>query len=351
MSRETSTPIPRPAARKGSPSIPERMAAVIQGRYADRLGSALALVELPVPMPGKGQVLVRVEAAGIDRGVWHLATGRPLAIRLGFGFSGPRQPVPGLDLAGTVVAVGEGVTEFEVGEPVFGTGVGAWAAYAIAPASSLARRPEGLDAVTAAALPVSGCTALQAVRDHARVGAGERVLVIGASGGVGSYVVQLAVAAGADVTGVASGAKRDFVLGLGARDVIDHRTEEIGARGGSYDVVIDIAGNRPLAELRGVLAQRGCLLIVGGEHGGPLLGGIGRQFWAQLIAPFTGQRMGGMFGRATRGDLAVLAEAVGAGSLRPAVTRTYPLAQAGAALDDLADGRLSGKAVILVREG
>ncbi|WP_422934792.1 NAD(P)-dependent alcohol dehydrogenase [Sinomonas sp. P47F7] len=327
------------------------MTAIVQERYADRLVSAFMLGEAAVPAPGRGEVLVRVDAAGVDRGVWHLATGKPYAIRLASGFSRPRSHVPGLDVAGTVAAVGEGVAELAVGDAVFGTGAGTYAEYAIAKAGMLARRPAGLDAATAAALPVSGCTAKQAVADVARVVPGERVLVIGASGGVGSFAVQLAVAAGADVTGVASGAKRDFVLALGARDVIDYRTEEIDARGGRYDVVLDIAGNRPLAVLRRALAPRGRLVIVGGEEGGPLTGGLDRQLRAQLLAPFVGQRMGGMFGRTNRTDLAALAAAVGEGSLRPAVTRTYRLAEAGAALDDLAAGRVSGKAVILVDEG
>ncbi|MDQ4501563.1 NAD(P)-dependent alcohol dehydrogenase [Sinomonas sp. ASV322] len=344
VSQSTSHPV-LPAV---PPPIPEVMPAVMQGRYSDELATALSLKEALVPRPGKGQVLVRVEAAGVDRGVWHLATGRPFALRLGFGYSGPRQPIQGLDLAGTVAAVGEGVTGFEIGEAVFGTGTGAYAAFALAPATALAHRPAGLEASAAAALPVSGCTALQAVRDHARVRAGQRVLVIGASGGVGSFAVQLAVAAGAGVTGVASAAKHDFVLGLGAMDAIDHAREEINARGGGYDVVIDIAGNRPLGVLRRVLAPHGRLLIVGGEHGGPLLGGIDRQLRAQLIAPFTGQRMGGMLGRTTRADLTALGEAFDGGGLRSVVTRTYPLAEAGAALADLGAGRISGKAVVLV---
>ncbi|NUP74829.1 MAG: NAD(P)-dependent alcohol dehydrogenase, partial [Sinomonas sp.] len=247
-----------------------------------------------------------------------------------------------------VAAVGEGVTGFEVGAPVFGIGAGSYAAYAVAPAAALARRPAQLDAVAAAALPVSGCTALQAVRDHAGVAAGQRVLVIGASGGVGSHVVQLAVAAGAEVTGVASAAKRDFVLGLGARDVIDYEREEIDARGGGYDAVIDIGGNRPLRAVRRVLSPRGRLLIVGGEHGGPLLGGIDRLMRARVLSLFGRRPMGGMLGRTTSADLATLADAVVAGTLRPAVTRTYRLAEAGAALRDLGAGRVSGKAVILI---
>ncbi|AXJ11757.1 NAD(P)-dependent alcohol dehydrogenase [Arthrobacter sp. PM3] len=326
------------------------MTAIVQARYGDDPAAVLSPGQVPVPRPRPGQVLVRVEAAGVDRGVWHLTTGRPYAARLGIGLTKPRQPVPGLDFAGTVAAVGEGVSDYAVGDPVFGSGTGAYAGYATAPASRVIRRPQHLSPVEAAALPVSGCTALQAVRDHARVAAGNRVLIIGASGGVGSYAVQLAASAGAEVTAVARGTNREFVLGLGAKDVIDYTREEIDARGGGYDVVIDIAGNRPLRLLRSVLAARGRLVIVGGENGGPLLGGLGRQLRGSLLTPFISQHLGGMFGRTTGRDLAALAQAAETGTLRPMVSMTYALADAGKALADLADGRIRGKAVITVGE-
>jgi NADPH:quinone reductase-like Zn-dependent oxidoreductase len=291
-------------------------------------------------------VLVRVEAAGIDRGVWHLTTGRPYAIRVASGISKPKRPVPGLDFAGTVVGVGEGVTEHSIGDAVFGSGTGTYATYAVASSTKVFHRPESLGVADAAALPGSGCAALQAVRNHARLTAGSRVLIIGASGGVGSYAVQLAAAAGAEVTGVARGANCEFVRHLGARATIDHTSEEIDARGGGYDAIIDIAGNRPLQLLRSVLAARGRLIIVGGENGGPLLGGIERQLRGRLLTPFVGQHLGGVFSRTTRGDLAALTAAVETGDLRAAVTRSYTLSDAGRALTDLAYGRIQGKAVI-----
>jgi NADPH:quinone reductase-like Zn-dependent oxidoreductase len=326
------------------------MTAVVQSRYGDDPAAVLSLGQVPVPQPRPGQVLVRVAAAGVDRGVWHLATGRPYAARLGIGITKPRQPVPGLDFAGTVAGIGEGVSGYAVGDPVFGSGTGAYASYATAPVSRVFHRPQHLSPVDAAALPVSGCTALQAVRDHARVTAGSRVLIIGASGGVGSFAVQLAAAAGAEVTAVARGANRGFVLGLGARDVIDYTREEVDARGGGYDAVIDIAGNRPLRLLRSVLAARGRLVIVGGEDGGPLFAGLDRQLRGSLLTPFVSQHLGGMFGRTTSSDLAVLADAAGNGTLRSVVSNTYALADAGTALSDLADGRVRGKAVITVAE-
>ena len=349
------SPANRPAASAGNggrvtPPLPGLMTAIVQARYGGDPAAVLSTGQVPVPQPRPGQVLVRVAAAGVDRGVWHLTTGHPYAIRLGSGITKPKQPVPWLDFSGTVAAVGEGVTDYAVGASVFGSGTGSYAGYAAAPTSRIFRRPQHLSPVEAAALPVSGCTALQAVRDHARVTAGSRVLIIGASGGVGSFAVQLAAAAGAEVTAVARGANRGFVLGLGARDVIDYTREEIDARGGGYDAVIDIAGNRPLRLLRSVLAARGRLVIVGGEDGGPLFAGLDRQLRGSLLTPFVSQHLGGMFGRTTSRDLAALVDATGNGTVRPMVSKTYALADAGTALADLADGRIRGKAVITVEE-
>jgi NADPH:quinone reductase-like Zn-dependent oxidoreductase len=321
------------------------MTAVVQHGYGIGPG-VLRTEEAPVPMPRPGEVLVRVEAAGVSRGVWHLSTGRPVVMRLATGLRSPRQPFPGADLSGTVVALGEGVTGFTVGQPVLGRGRGAFATYAVAKAKSLVLRPEGLGPEEAAALPDSGTTARQAVLRHARVRAGERVLVIGASGGVGSYAVQLAAAAGAEVTGVASRSKHAAVLGLGAVDVIDYRVEEVDARGPRYDVIIDIAGYRSLGVLRRALAPRGRLLIIGAETGGPL-GGLTRQWRARLVGPFVRHRMGGMLSMANRDDLLALTQAAASGALRPVVSRRYSLADAGQALRDLEAGTITGKAVVV----
>lgn len=321
------------------------MTAIVQDAYG--VGpDVLRATETPIPTPQPGEVLVRVEAAGVSRGVWHLSTGRPGVVRLATGLRAPRQRVPGADLSGTVVAVGDGVTDLTPGQAVLGRGTGAFATYAVARASSLVPRPAGLTPVEAAALPDSGGTARQAVHQQARVTEGQRVLVIGASGGVGSYAVQLSAAAGAEVTGVASGAKLDFVRGLGAVDVIDYRQEEIDARGPRYDVIIDIAGYRSLRVLRRALAPRGRLVIVGSETGGPL-GGLSRQWRARLVGPFVGRRMGGMLSRPTRDGLLALVDAAAAGVLRPVVTRSYALEDAGQALVDLEHGVITGKAVVI----
>lgn len=322
------------------------MRAVVQEQYGDELAPLLRLGERPPPEPGPGEVLVAVEAAGVDRGTWHLATGKPYPARLAFGLSRPRQPVPGHDLAGSVVAVGEGVTAWSPGDAVLGTGRGTYAELALAAADALVARPDGLGVVDAAALPDSGSTAWQALHQHAGIAAGERVLVIGASGGVGSYAVGLAAAAGARVTAVCSAAKSAHVRALGAEEVIDRHREEVDARG-RHDVVVDVAGNRPLRLLRRALAPGGRLVIVGGEDAGPWLFGLPRQGWASLSGRVTGHRMRGMLAAPGRESLAALVAAYDAGALRGVVTRRYPLAEAGTALDDLARGAITGKAVLL----
>ena len=321
------------------------MTAVVQHAYG--VGPAVQRPEeTPVPAPGKGEVLVRVEAAGVSRAVWHLSTGRPAAVRVATGLRAPRQRVPGTDLSGTVVALGEGVTGLSVGQAVLGRGRGAFASYALATATSLVPRPDGLSAAEAAAFPDSGTTARQAVLRHAQVAPGQRVLVIGASGGVGAYAVQLATAAGAEVTGVASRSKHDFVRGLGAMEVIDYRDEEVDARGPRYDVILDIAGCRPLRALSRALVPHGRLVIVGGETGGPL-GGLSRQWRARVVGPFLGHRMGGMLSLADHDDLVALTHAAASGALRPVVTASYSLADAGQALLDLEAGAVTGKVVVI----
>lgn len=321
------------------------MRAVVQDRYGG--AEQLRVSEVADPVPGRGEVLVRVQAAGVDRGTWHLMVGLPLMIRPVLGLRGPRQPIPGRDLAGAVVALGPGVTEVAVGDLVLGTADGSFAQLAVVPVSRLARRPDGLEPVAAAALPVSGLTALHAL-DAAGVGAGDRVLVIGASGGVGTYAVQLAAARGARVTGVCGTAKADLVRGLGATEVIDHTTEQVDARGVGYDAILDIGGNRPVSVLRRVLAERGTLVLVGGEGGGRWLGGMQRQVLAALRSPFTRQRLVMLVSRERGDDMARLAEMAAVGTIRPAVERTYPLERAGEAIEHVGAGRARGKVVVVV---
>ena len=243
------------------------MQAIVQDHYGST--EQLRLAEVPDPVAGPGEVLVRVGAAGVDRGTWHVMTGRPLAARLALGLRTPKDRTLGRDVAGTVEALGEGVTGYAVGDAVYGTARGSFAELAVVPLTRLARRPANLSVEEAAAVPVSALTALQALRAGG-VEAGDRVLVIGASGGVGSYAVQLAVDLGAHVTGVCGPAKADLVRSLGAERVVDHTTTPLESLGERFDVVLDIAGHRPVRVLRRLLTERGRLVVVGSEHRGSL---------------------------------------------------------------------------------
>jgi NADPH:quinone reductase-like Zn-dependent oxidoreductase len=325
-----------------------RMRAVVQDGYGDV--GVLRVTDLPRPSVGKGEVLVRVAAAGVDRGTWHVMTGLPYLGRLAFGLRRPRQPVPGIDVAGTVVAVGTDVTRFAVGDEVYGFGTGTFAEYAIAKEKRLAHKPTGLGFVEAAAVPVSAATALIAVQDLARVQPGQNVLVLGASGGVGSYVVQLATAAGGSVTGVCSGGKAGLVRSLGAVDVLDRATEDFAALGRRWDVVIDIAGNPTLSRLRRALTPSGTAVIVGGEEGGRFAGGMNRPLRAVALSLLVKQRLTMVVPRETAADLDRLSELLAAGAFTPSVGATYPLERAADALRDLTAGRVRGKAVLTVAD-
>ena len=264
----------RPSNETNTPTPPEgTMRAIVQDAYGSP--DVFRLAQISIPEVAEDQVLVRVYAAGMDRGTWHLMAGQPYVLRLALGFRKPKNRVPGLDLAGTVVAVGSAVTRFSPGEEVFGTGHGSFAEYAVAPEDQLARKPGNLSFEQAAVVPVSGLTALQALTDVGRVETGQRVLIIGASGGVGSYAVQLAKALGAEVTGVSSPAKLDLVRSLGADHVIDYTREDFADDEHRYDLILDIAGNPTLSRLRRALTPTGTAVIVGGEQGGRVTGGIG----------------------------------------------------------------------------
>ncbi len=339
----------QPSVRETAPQrVPTRMRAVVQDRYGD--ADALRLEDTPTPVPGAGEVLLEVHAAGVNRGTWHLMTGLPYLIRLmGFGLRRPARRVPGTDVAGRVVALGRDVTDLRVGDEVLGIGVGAFAPYAVARTDKLVRRPAGLPVEQAAVVPISGMTAHTAVHTEGRVHAGQRVLVLGASGGVGSYVVQLAHAAGAHVTGVASAAKADHVRSLGAERVIDYASSDPTAGSERYDVVIDMGGRHPLRRLRRVLAPTGTLVIVGGEGGGRFTGGFGRQLRAAALDRFVSQRLVMVMAAEHRDAIAPVVEAIAAGHVTPAVGATYPLEAVADAVTDLVAGRVRGAAVIRVR--
>jgi len=322
------------------------MRAIVQDTYGSV--EVLRLDEIDAPEPGAGEVLVRVRSAGVDRGVWHLMAGEPYMARLALGLRRPRNRVLGRDVAGVVAKVGPGVTAFAAGDEVFGVGKGTFAELAVSPVDKLVRLPDGVTHEQAAAVPISGVTALHAVREVGNVQPGQSVLVIGAAGGVGSYAVQIAKAFGAEVTGVCSPAKMDLVRSLGADRVIDYTRDDILQLGQRYDVVIDIAGNRPLRRMRRVVAPKGTLVIVGGEEGGRWLGGIQRNLWAALWSPFIGQRLRAFVSRERGADIRSLAEMIAAGSVAPAIERTFPLAEAADALRYLETGRARGKVVVTV---
>lgn len=326
-------------------TAPPPMRAAVRDVYGDV--DVVRVDTVPRPVAGEGEVLVKVHAAGLDRGVWHLMTGLPYAGRLAFGLRRPTQPVLGLDVAGTVVAVGAGVSGLAVGDEVFGGGSGTFAEYAVAPARALARKPASLNFEQAAVVPVSAVTALKAVRDVGKVRAGQSVLVTGASGGVGSYAVQLATSLGAHVTAVASDAKAAFVRELGAERVLDYRTEDFADGTERYDVVIDVAGNPSIARLRRALSPTGTAVITGGEGGGQVLG-VGRQLRALALSPFLRQRLTSFVGTVRTAALDDLAELVESGALRPTLDRTYPLEQAPAAIASLVAGEVRGKLAVVV---
>jgi NADPH:quinone reductase-like Zn-dependent oxidoreductase len=309
------------------------------------------LDEIDPPTIGPDEVLLEVHAAGLDRGVWHVMTGKPYLIRVTpyGGLSGPKHPVPGSDVAGRVVAVGEAVTRFAVGDEVFGIGRGTYAVYATAKEAKLVRKPAGISFEQAGVAAISGITALQALTTIGRLEPGNTVLVIGASGGVGSYAVQIAKALGGVVTGVASTAKLDLVRSLGAEHVIDYTTTDYLDGTSRYDLVIDIGGSNPIRRLRRALTPRGTLVIVGGE-GGDTLTGIGRQLRAAMLSPFVGQRLTFFLSAERTEDIQRLADVMAEGSVVPAVGSRYPLDQAPQAIADLEAGRVRGKAVVVVRE-
>ncbi|RVW06748.1 NAD(P)-dependent alcohol dehydrogenase [Rhodococcus spongiicola] len=323
------------------------MRAAIRREYGGPEAVEIAAVRRPSIRPD--QVLVRVVAAGVDRGVWHLATGLPYLVRLaGFGVRRPKQPVLGSDVAGIIEAVGADVSDFAVGDEVFGVADGSYAEYAVADPGKLARKPARIPFDQAAAAPVSGITALLALVDVGRIRAGQRVLVLGASGGVGSFAVQISRSLGAHVTGVASAAKLDLVRSLGADSVIDYRELEVTSLPGRFDLIVDIGGNTPVHRLRRILEPTGTLVICGGENGGRFTGGVGRQFRAVSLSPFVRQRLTTFISAERREHLERLAEFLVAGSVVSMVGHRYALDEMPRALADLVGGAVAGKAIVIV---
>ena len=322
------------------------MKAIVQDTYGSV--DVLELRDITPPIATADEVLVRVHSAGVSRGTAHLMTGEPYAMRLmGFGFRGPKTPVVGQDVSGTVVAIGADVTRFVVGDEVFGIAKGSFAEYAAALQDKLAHKPANQSFEQAAAIGISGLTALKAL-EVARVEAGQSVLVIGASGGVGTYAVQIAVALGAKVTGVASTSKVDLVAALGTVRVIDYIAEDFADGSQKYDVILDIGGMSSVSRLRRALTPKGTLVIVGGESGSTWSPGLSRQLLAAVLSPFVGQRLTMAMNKEHYSGLERLAKLAADGQITSVIERSYSLAQVPDAIRHLEAGKARGKVVITV---
>lgn len=321
------------------------MKAIVRDAYGS--ADVLELRDIDKPVVGDDEVLLRVRAAGVDQGVWHVMAGLPYPIRLaGFGLRAPKNPVLGADVAGVVQAVGKEVSGFRPGDEVFGIAKGSYAEYARASEDRLAPKPANLTFEQAAVVAISGLTALQGVRDHGKVRPGQKVLIIGASGGVGTYAVQVAKAFGAQVTGVCSTTKVDLVRSLGADHVIDYTREDFADGQQRYDAILDVGGNASLSRLRRALTPKGTLVITGGETDGRWLGGTDRQLRALVLSPFVGQKLGTFVSRENREDMVVLKEFIEAGKVTPVVDRAYALSEVADAIRYMREGRARGKVVI-----
>ena len=320
------------------------MKAIVQDEYGD--SSVLHLDEVPVPTIKDDEVLIEVRATSLHIGDWHLMAGLPLLVRPVTGLQRPRQRIRGMDVSGLVHSVGPAVTAFAVGDEVFGVVGAGLAQYAVASVDKIVRKPAGLTFEQACAIPTSAVTALNAVRDVGRIQSGQKVLVIGAAGGVGIYATQLAKAFGGHVTGVCSTHKVDLVRSIGADEVIDYTASDFTILGKRYDLIIDTAGNRSVGSLRRVLTSTGTLVIVGGEGGGRLAGKLSRQMTAPVRGIGSKQSFRGFVSVTKAADLLTLAELVEAGKLAPVIDKTYPLAEAGSAMNRMEKSEAVGKLVL-----
>jgi NADPH:quinone reductase-like Zn-dependent oxidoreductase len=327
------------------PAQEQPMQAIVHSRYGPP--DALELKDIDKPVITDDAVLVKVRAAAVGKGDWLTVRGLPYIARMRYGLPKPKHPVPGFDVAGHIEAVGPNVAQLQPGDEVFGWCDGSFADYASVPQSQLARKPTNLSFEQAAAVPISGFAALQALRDTGGVQPGQRVVVIGASGGVGSFAVQLAKAFGAEVTGVCSTNSVDLVRSIGADQVIDYTQQDFTRTGRRYDLILEMAGNRSLADLRRALTPKGTLVLVGGS-GGRWFMGTGRTLRAVLVSPFVGQRLRSFLSKPRGEDLEVLKELIEAGKLTPVIDRTFPLSETAEAIRYVGERSTQGKTVITV---
>jgi NADPH:quinone reductase-like Zn-dependent oxidoreductase len=339
------TPDTEPASFSGSGQ--SAMRAIVQRSY----GSAdnLELETMEHPTIGPNEVLIEVHAAGVDQGTAHLMTGTPYVVRLaGLGLTKPKQPIMGFDVAGQVVAIGSAVNRFAVGDDVFGIARGSFADYAAADENKLARKPRNVTVAQAAVSTVSGITALQALIDFGKIQPGQHVLILGASGGVGTYTVQLAKALGAEVTAVDSTAKLDLALSLGADHVVDYTSDDFADNGKTYDLIIDAGGRNSLSRLRRVLTPHGTLVIVGGEGGNRLTGGVGRQLRAVLLSPFVKQRLTMFITKEHHSSIEQLGQFIESGDVVPSIGQRFTLEDTAEAFRQMEAGTIQGNSVVII---
>jgi NADPH:quinone reductase-like Zn-dependent oxidoreductase len=323
------------------------MKAIVQDTYGSP--DVLEFQDIEKPAVQGNDVLVRVHAAGVDPGIWHLVAGKPYLVRLAVGLRTAKVRVRGMDVAGRVEAVGKDVTTLKPGDEVFGICGGAFAEYACARADRLALKPANLSFEQAAVVPISAVTALTALRDRGKVQAGQRVLIIGAAGGVGTFAVQLAKAFGAHVTGVCGTGKAELVRSIGADEIIDYTRDEFADGKHHYDLVVDTAGNRSLSHLRRALTPKGTLVMVGGEGGGRWIGAaMARTFRSLILRPFVRHNLRGVLASVGATDLQTLREIIEDGKVTPVIDRTYPLNEAPDAIRYIHNGHARGKVVLTV---
>ena len=343
----STAPVAGPVQGSNSTEPRGLMRAIVQDSYGST--DVLRPAEIAKPEIAANEVLVKVVAAGMDRGTWHVMTGKPYLMRvMGFGFRRPKNRVPGLDVAGTVVAVGSEVTRFQPADEVFGMSRGSFAEYAAVLEDKLAHKPASLTFEQAAVVPISGGTAIQALRKVGAIEAGDEVLIIGASGGVGTYAVQLAKAFGAEVTAVCSASKLDLVRSIGADYAIDYTREDYLDGAKRYDFIFDIAGNNRLSRLRRGLTATGNLVIIGGEGGGRVTGGFGRSIRALVRSMFVSQRLTMLVSKERHTDLEDLTPLLENGRVTPVIDKTYSLAQVPEAMGHLESGQARGKIAISI---
>lgn len=320
------------------------MKALVRHRYGTP--AALAVEEVAAPTPADDQVLLRVAAASVNPLDWHALTGTPWLMRLAEGVRRPKSPLLGRDVAGTVIAVGEKVAAFQPGDEVFGGAGASFAELALSKESGLALRPESVGVHAAAATPIAGLTALQALRDKGALQPGQSVLVNGAAGGVGTFAVQLAVAMGAKVTGVCSSANVELVRSLGAHEVIDYTKDEIGER--QFDLILDNIGNHSLRQRRRMMAPTGRCVLIGGPKKGKLLGPITAMVRAVVGSWFRSRKFVPFMAATNAADLEILARHLADGSVVPVVSHTYALADVPEALRRIEEGHTRGKLVVAI---